>query len=576
MPSSNTLEFLLFSGEYNAVLERTAASQALSEMPAMVGALALSGRLDEAESAFARLTGTSGVDPEFLAQARFFVVAGLCHAGRIPRALRVAQETLPQVRGGDSRRRFWACQGFALIRYFQGRFHLARRFARRALNAAIECAFPYARFLALDLCAHISVQTGEVFAGLRLMEQAQALADALGYQANAATLRVMRTVYELRFLVRPVDEAIQRATQTLDSEGVSYFGRRNGLIELANMQTLRGHFAAAQETLESARRIALPGNDRRGKTRWALAMALYAALVQGEGAEHLEVARASGSEELMLQAELAFVEAVFFPELARAHSEEIAKLAVRTGIQRARVAATFATQAPIANTLGVEDGLSRALLQCHERSEPARRVQSIVETGLLGLLPWALGRAPSQRIVVTASSVLSETSRGITLAELPSRPSLRVLFALREGYQSRERLLESIWGITRFVPQRHVPVLHTAVSRLRVALGDGEWVLTLDDGYSLASDVEVLDLGGLHVPGAPATSPPPPPSDAERVLEYLRNNSNSSSSDVATALSISASAALRLLRRLTEEGEVTRQGGGRSTRYSLAPPKEAS
>ena len=566
MAAANTLESLLFSGDYDAVLELTAASQAAADMPAMVGALALSGRLDEAESAFARLAGEA--EPEALAQARFFVVAGLCHAGRVPRALRLAREVHREVRAPSSRRTFWACQGFALIRYFQGRFHLARRFARRALNAAIECAFPYARFLALDLCGHISVQTGEVFAGLRLMEQAEALARALGYEANAATLKVMRTVYELRFLVRPVDEAIALASRTLDAEGVSYFGRRNGLIELGNMQTLRGHFAAARETLDAARRIALPGNDRRGKIRWALAMALHTALARGGG--DLDAARAEASEELMLLAELAFIEAVFFPDSARQHRDDIIRLALHTGIQRAKVAATFVTDAATSNALSVEDGLSRTLLQCREQGDPALRIECIVDAGLLGLLPWALGRPPKQRVVVAATRLVSETSDGINVAELPSRPSVRVLFALQNGYQSRERLLESIWGISRFVPQRHVPVLHTAVSRLRVALGPGEWVLTHDDGYSLAPDVEVVDLAGLQGP-TPATVPPPP-SDSDRVVELLRAQGSCSSSDVASALGISASAALRLLRRLTELGDVAREGGGRSTRYSLARP----
>ena len=73
MAAANTLESLLFSGDYDAVLELTAASQAAADMPAMVGALALSGRLDEAESAFARLAGEA--EPEALASANGHVVA---------------------------------------------------------------------------------------------------------------------------------------------------------------------------------------------------------------------------------------------------------------------------------------------------------------------------------------------------------------------------------------------------------------------------------------------------------------------------------------------------------------------
>jgi len=49
-----SLEFLVFAGAYGSVLERTASGYADADAPSVIGALALSGRLEEAESAFAR------------------------------------------------------------------------------------------------------------------------------------------------------------------------------------------------------------------------------------------------------------------------------------------------------------------------------------------------------------------------------------------------------------------------------------------------------------------------------------------------------------------------------------------
>src|SRR4029078_10139918 len=193
-----SLEFLVFAGAYGSVLERTAGGYEDADAPHVIGALALSGRLEEAESAFAAYRSRAASE-EGLARARFFLVAGLCHAGAAPRALRQASGGVRDVFGAVDARRFWACPGLAVARYFEGRFRRARRFARRALAAAVGASLPYARCLALDLLAHVSVHAGDIYAGLRLLSQAEELGAALGYTQSAATLRTGGLIFQLRF-----------------------------------------------------------------------------------------------------------------------------------------------------------------------------------------------------------------------------------------------------------------------------------------------------------------------------------------------------------------------------------------
>src|SRR5215831_17497484 len=121
--ASNSLEFLLYSGSYEQVLQRTAQGYAESDAPAVIGALSLSGRLDEAESAFAAYA--AGSAPSRLPEARFFVVAGLCHSGQVARAVRQARSALGAVFAKQPAQRYWACQGLALVRHFEGRFRAA-------------------------------------------------------------------------------------------------------------------------------------------------------------------------------------------------------------------------------------------------------------------------------------------------------------------------------------------------------------------------------------------------------------------------------------------------------------------
>jgi len=563
----DTLEFLAFSGAYAEVLARTAGGYEPSEAPAVVGALALSGRIEEADSAFNAFLPASP-DEGDTAEARFFLAAGLCHAGKAPLALRRARESLGYVRGAEPRRRFWACQGLALVRFFDEHFRQARRFARRALAAAVEAGFAYGRFLALDLLAYVSVHTGEVFAGMRLLSQAEELAMALGYAENAQNERTATQVFRLRLLLTELSSAIAGVEAVVSAPEVSYFTRRNGLIELAGMFALGGDAARAAKALSEAQHIALPGSDSRARTRWLVCHALCEALAHGPAAARpsADEARSLAGDQAPLLAEVGFVELVFLAERSPAALAAFAALARRTGIQRARIALELATATRELFPPRVEDGLGRVLLECVGKP-PVERLKRVTAAGLSGLVPWALERLPGRRIIVFEGGVVSENHGRVSVRELPNRTVLKLLFALRVGYKSRASLLEEVWGIARFDPLRHTAVLHTAVSRLRGALGEPEWIVTHDDGYALPEGIEVVKLGESVESESLASIAPPPGEDA-RVLEFVAARGQVSSAEVAEALRLSASTALRLLRRLSESGVLVKSGSGRTTRYA--------
>jgi uncharacterized membrane protein len=143
--------------------------------------------------------------------------------------------------------------------------------------------------------------------------------------------------------------------------------------------------------------------------------------------------------------------------------------------------------------------------------------------------------------------------------------------ALRDGYQSREMLVSSVWGLGRYDPLRHNAVINTAVSRLRLALAEPAWIITHEGGYELQPGVEVLDVAAPAVE-QPARHVERPPSDADKVIACLRRGGPATTAEVAHALGISVSSAQRILRRLESDGEVVRLGRGRATRYQLRSP----
>ncbi|HHH27085.1 MAG TPA: winged helix-turn-helix domain-containing protein [Polyangiaceae bacterium] len=474
---------------------------------------------------------------------------------------------MADLRMTDGRVRFWIWQGLALVRYFEGRFRRARAAARRALASAMQASFPYARVLALDLLAHILVHTGELHAGMRLLEQAAQLAASLGYADNAITLRTSVVVHELEYLLRDVASAITRAEQTLAEPGVSFFTRRNGLIELAKAQALHGRRDEAAQALAEARRISLPGTDRRGKSRWLAAQALSLLLCEGEAAARPVVAQARRAADghAPLLAEVAFLEAMLIgprPDLV----EELLDLAKRTGMARAKVAHAFATGSGLPEPATVEDGLCRALLRCRDAAAE-QRIHVLVEERLLGLVAWALNKPPGQHLILLADRLICDDRGGVSVVPAPPGPSRRVLVSLGSGYKSREALAECVWGLKRYVASKHSAVINTAMSRLRAALPEPGWVVTADDGYRVAAGVQVIVLGD-ELPMA-STSAPPPPSDEMRIVAMLRAHGTASSADVARVLGISPSTALRALRRMVGDGRVRRLGSGRATRYVL-------
>jgi DNA-binding winged helix-turn-helix (wHTH) protein len=566
-PPWGELDSLVFAGAYEAVARRAAAGFAAADAPAVVGALALAGRLDEAESVFdARVRGNLALEP----RARFFLIAGLCHAGNSARALGLARQSAGLLRRGLASDRFWACQGLALVRHFDGHLGRARRVARRALAAAVEANFAYGRFLSLDLLAHVEVHTGQVQTGMRLLTQASELADALGYSENAATERAAHLLFELRFSLSGPN--MLSAVQALVSRpDVSYFTRRNGWLELSSAFALRGAASDARQALEEARRIALTGADRRARARFFIADALCAALARGPAAAaaSLAAARAEAQGQLTLLGEILFVELVFCAERSPAALIQADHVARATGVERTRIAALLASGRDADAPMPIQDGLCRLLLELRELPL-ASRVHRLVVGQQLGLLPWALGAAPGRRLVALGSVLISENEGSVSQRELKNRSALRLLLELARGYRSRGELMRAIWNGGHPAPARLTAKLAAAVSRLRVALAEPGWIITHDDGYSLAAGVEVLAFDDAAFPArasASGAASAPAPGDRQRVLQHIEKHGALSSAELGRALRLSGSTALRFLRALCEEGLLERQGSGRATRY---------
>ncbi len=577
MMSPPDLERLFYEGCYDRILAATLRTQAGDLNPFVVGALAFSGRLDEAEITGRLILSDETRDEVDAVAVRFFLCAGACHAGLLGKALKWAKSNIGALGAPNPRSRFFGYQGLGLVRYFEGRMARSRRFTLRALSAAIEAQFPYGRLLALDLRGHALMQTGQVFSGLRLLQQAEHLAADLGFVANAQTIQVAEQVYRLRYRVPSPGDALARLEQLARSPSVSFFARRNALLELVWQHAFRSDVPTAELCLNEAARIALPDEDRRGRVRGLLARAVLLMLSEGRVAAvpYLEEARRIAQEDPSLRVEVLFVEAAVVRAERPGIASELGHLAHRTGIDRARIAQELALGSR-STCLPLEDRLGELLLNLPSMP-PEMRVVHLVHEHLAGLVPWSLNLNPGRRIYLTETSLLTEDHGRLSVHKHPSRPSVRVLRELATGPKTNAELMSSVWNLSSYSPSRHDPTLHTAVARLRAGLApNGEWILTTDRGYQLASDVELVLVGDRLQVYAMGTvgDEVELESVSEReshILEILGRRRAASSTELAEDLRVSDATALRSLRALVATGKLHRTGRGKGTRYSLVP-----
>lgn len=582
-----------FAGHYARVATETfdAATPARVEDVAFaVGALTFLGRVSDAEIAFDGLRlGAATRDPRTMAAARFFLGLAHARAGDFPRARELlvagARERL---RAPDAWAAAFAFQGLACFRYFTGRYRAAARHALRALRAAHQARFAWVQMIATDLRGHALVQLGQLEAGTAVLGQAKGHAERLGLGDNAFAIETSIVAYRARFKVG--GEALAEVEALLGKRAHDSYSRRALLTQAAVQYAVRGRGAEAAAALAEVDREALRMDARRAKvtsllarlhaTRWARGPAASAELFD-EAHALLEAG------DVAFRAELLAFEILVAEALGEGARRERALSALRALRRKAdhHAARTALAQAEGERARAfAEDELSALLSAVTRRDE--RALPRLLALGLLGPVPELLGLPPGRSVVLLPSegAVLIQDHGDLWLRPAPPRWAPPLLRLLAGAGASKEALVAGLWGLRRYVPVRHDPLVRTTIHRLRGFLDPrGEWVTVTAQGYGLSVPVHVI--GGIE-PAEPLEAPlpeedplgePPPRASAardtdghdRRMLDHLARVGEASVPDLARALGLSESTALRAARRLCAAGRIERAGAARATRYRL-------
>jgi predicted DNA-binding protein len=578
---SESISELFFRGAHAEIVLRAVDSPHAAfeelELHYVVGALVFLGRTEDAQALCKSVKRQSD---SVRSGCLFFLCIGEARSGRYLSAERLCRDNFAFGDEASAEHRFYFHQSMGILHFFRGHIARAARHAARSRRYAMEGRFAYGRMLALDLLGHASVLMGRAHAGLSLLAQAAQLAEGFGFETHAFTTRAAAKAYRVRLGLANMEELASLAATLVEQD---IYSRRLQLTDLASAYALRGRRILAEQYLQETSALALPDGDHRGRVRLCLAQAFVHGLSKGEvaAAPWLEEAFSllnDGDQALRVEALLAEY-AVAPTRFATRERPMLNALAQSTGSARAKFLVGIETEVS-----SLEDLFLAGLRRIRSGADA---LEEVIRLGFLGLIPKAMGLAPARRVYLdpAADRLILEDNGEFQVRTSPPQRTLDLIATLGQGTRDKEALVNTVWRIKNYAPDRHDSVVHTTISRVRAFLEPyGSWLQATGHGYELVG-VSVVQLGtdasadasnaGTH---QESDAPSPQPAQATKAIDKqqarlaqaraLFEQGPLSTSEVAQRLRVSEMTAFRVLAELVRSDEIVRSGSGKNTRYA--------
>ncbi len=253
----NDFEQLFLSGAHSTLVEqlwdRVGCEFSLENLPFLIGSLSFLGRSEEAEALFEQ--HGAGLEKAMLAQSLFFLVIGLSRSGQTPKAYPYVRR-LARLRHCEAPTCFWFYQALGFLRYISCRYQKTLDLMVKAQRHAVAAQDFYARALACDLKGHAQIAVGEIFLGLKSLEQAHTYFRELGNASHARTIARALVTYRAKHSIDPTESlaGLEHLLAELQREE-NNFSLAGTYLEIARIYSLTGQLQLAEETLEKAGEI---------------------------------------------------------------------------------------------------------------------------------------------------------------------------------------------------------------------------------------------------------------------------------------------------------------------------------
>lgn len=513
--------------------------------------------------------------------ARFFLGVGASRDSRYAEARALFAKNLDvwsQGRLGPGLG-FYVFQGFGFLRNLQSRFSKSALWAERAWRHAFKARDPFGMLFSADLRAHNDIQLGRIAKGLHGFGEAREIARRLGQESFLRALEVNVAIYRAQHGWSEDPEGELRSFLE-DPHLSDTYSRSNLFCELARIQVARGRPRAALRTLEEGTDEIFRWGHRRQKAFYHSRRAhIFALAGDSSGAAQAITAGLELLEEdvdLVPRLELLGLRERLRPEEPGLR-DEIRRL---TSLSGRKISRRILERATGRTSAEGDDRLGALCDRVTARPESVEVVLDVVASGWLGVLRPLFGSAEPREVRLLLDLVpdrLAILDRGeVRISEEVVPGQIRaLLLALGRGPQTKEELVESIWGY-RYEALRHDPMVYTAIHRLRRVLGDFEDLLVVEGGlyrWGRPTRTHVFERQTLapRVEGAEllptATSRGPLNLRQLRILEEFPVQGSIDAETYAKKFGVSKPTAVRDLRELVESRRLQKVGRARATNY---------
>ncbi len=578
-------------------------------LAAVIMALAIVGRQIEAEGLLRRAENSDSPSPladDELCACYFYLAISWTRQSEYKKAKRLFVKNWRRRGSLSPEGRFFALQGAAFFAYFRGDFSRAQNHAHTALGAALDSNFLYGQALATDLWAHALVKSGQIQEGFTKLEEAIELFRTLRNSSVQSACESSRFLYRAEYGYDK-DTVIESLSQKIgDSQLEDTYTKVNLSLELARQLTLRGRWPEADACLLELSKILYRYRNRRQEIIFHLRRAeleyqkgspshAWNSLRTVELSLHAEADRDFRRKFLGLSMKV--YHSLQQSELADNCQAEL--LALDSGQSSRRNQNILQRLGVIPTSAFRTDDIIGGYLDEIAKNPLEAFYRVLVKEGFLGFLYLIKDFRRDQPLLIylskTQQVLLARSDQGVYLTSPLTNLQVRVLLALQQGEQSKQALIEKVWGYP-YEPLRHDSLIYAAITGLRKALNShAKWLENSDQGYRILSETQmyIADAFGLRELIFPASSLAPqtqPDSVSEAaatqrpqwskslhdlnarqiaLFSYFESETFVNVSEYQKIFKVSEITACRDLSTLFKKGLLMRLGRARATRYCL-------
>ncbi|NOT80406.1 MAG: hypothetical protein HOP07_15535 [Bacteriovoracaceae bacterium] len=188
-------------GDYQRTIAQATDSLFLpkhNEIPGLVGAYCFTGNLLEAKKVYK--DSYQFLSESEKAACRFFLGLLYTRKSHYDKAFKIFYRNYKSLKPeANHLQKFYVYQGNAFYYFFQGKFRLSLKWAKKSFDAAVDAKDLYARSLSTDILAHNKLRLGEINMGLELLKKAENISQLMGNKSVSSAISSAELQYRAHY-----------------------------------------------------------------------------------------------------------------------------------------------------------------------------------------------------------------------------------------------------------------------------------------------------------------------------------------------------------------------------------------